>query len=356
MKFDFCIGNPPYQGDNHQQLYPDFYLAAQDIAGCIEMIFPTGWQQPKNANNLAKLNTKEVKEDRQIVLINNVQNVFPNVSGAEWTNVIIWKKGYDNHLNGQQLVYTNGQVPEKKKLVWDKSDLSSIVPYPIILNINDKVIALNEKSIDNIIESQTKFNLDNLYKEHPEFKSIIGSNGKDKRVRNDAFNKISLFTNVPMKSDDVKIFGLFNRQRTVRYIHRRYLDVTPKSFMQYRVLLPEAAGVGFGCKLSRSIIIEPNQGLTQTFISFGGFDKKQDAVNCAKYIKTKFVRALLSILKITRRNNKDVWKYVPLQDFTDKSDIDWSKSVHEIDLQLYKKYGLDEKEIAFIEEKVKAMD
>ena len=65
---------------------------------------------------------------------------------------------------------------------------------------------------------------------------------------------------------------------------------------------------------------------------------------------------MLGILKTNQNGKREVWAYVPLQDFTDKSDIDWSKSVHDIDLQLYQKYGLDEKEIAFIEEKVKAME
>ena len=46
---------------------------------------------------------------------------------------------------------------------------------------------------------------------------------------------------------------------------------------------------------------------------------------------------------------------IPLQDFTNHSDIDWSKSIHEIDQQLYRKYGLDEKEIDFIETHVKEM-
>ncbi|MCH4007241.1 MAG: hypothetical protein LKE86_08795 [Eubacterium sp.] len=64
---------------------------------------------------------------------------------------------------------------------------------------------------------------------------------------------------------------------------------------------------------------------------------------------------MLGVLKITQDNNPEKWKYVPLQDFTDKSDIDWSKSVHDIDLQLYRKYGLDEDEINFIETHVKEM-
>ena len=71
---------------------------------------------------------------------------------------------------------------------------------------------------------------------------------------------------------------------------------------------------------------------------------EDEAKACLKYIKTRFLRTMLGVLKITQENNKDTWKYVPLQDFTSKSDIDWSKSIHEIDLQLYKKYGLNKEE------------
>ena len=65
---------------------------------------------------------------------------------------------------------------------------------------------------------------------------------------------------------------------------------------------------------------------------------------------------MFGTLKITQDNNKDTWRNVPLQDFTSNSDIDWSQSVADIDKQLYKKYGLSESEIAFIEEKVQAME
>lgn len=75
-----------------------------------------------------------------------------------------------------------------------------------------------------------------------------------------------------------------------------------------------------------------------------------------KYVKTKFARTMLGILKRTQDNPPEKWKYVPLQNFTSNSDIDWSKSVAEIDRQLYKKYLLDEKEIDFIESYVKEMN
>ena len=69
-----------------------------------------------------------------------------------------------------------------------------------------------------------------------------------------------------------------------------------------------------------------------------------------KYVKSKFARTLLGILKVTQDNS-----FVPLQDFTSKSDIDWEKSVAEIDRQLYAKYELSEEEITFIESMIKPM-
>ena len=75
-----------------------------------------------------------------------------------------------------------------------------------------------------------------------------------------------------------------------------------------------------------------------------------------KVYKTKFARALLGVKKVTQHNPKATWEYVPMQDFTAASDIDWSKTICEIDAQLYAKYNLTAEEIAFIESKVKEME
>lgn len=98
-----------------------------------------------------------------------------------------------------------------------------------------------------------------------------------------------------------------------------------------------------------SIIAKPFQAATQTFLSLGAFDTELEAINAQKYIKTKFARALLGISKVTQHTAPKTWRYVPLQDFTANSDIDWSRSVSEIDRQLYAKYDLSADEIAFIE-------
>ena len=62
---------------------------------------------------------------------------------------------------------------------------------------------------------------------------------------------------------------------------------------------------------------------------------------------------MVGILKVSQNLYQNVYEYVPIQDFTAKSDIDWTQDVNDIDKQLYKKYGLNKKEIAYIEEIIK---
>lgn len=125
----------------------------------------------------------------------------------------------------------------------------------------------------------------------------------------------------------------------------------------YKVLVPRANGTGkLGEILSTPIIAKPKEGYTQTFIGIGSFENIEEADATLKYIKTKFARAMLGILKITQDNDREKWRKIPLQDFTKKSDIDWTKSISEIDQQLYKKYELNEEEINFIETNIKEME
>ena len=124
----------------------------------------------------------------------------------------------------------------------------------------------------------------------------------------------------------------------------------------FKVLLAKSNGNGtFGETLSTPFIGKPKQANTQTFISLGMFETETEAQNLLLYIKTKFFRCLLSTMKVTQDNKQKVWINIPIQNFTSDSDIDWSKSISEIDQQLYKKYDLSEDEINFIETHVKEM-
>ena len=135
---------------------------------------------------------------------------------------------------------------------------------------------------------------------------------------------------------------------------------------KWKVILPKSNGSGaLGEVLStpligqpligQPLIGQPLIGHTQSFISIGAFETENEADALLKYVKSKFARAMLGILKVTQDNKKAVWKYVSLQDFTDKSDINWNTSIANIDKQLYKKYGLSQEEIDFIETHVKEM-
>ena len=154
----------------------------------------------------------------------------------------------------------------------------------------------------------------------------------------------------------VKILGRENNKRKYMYLKREFVIDNPY-IDTFNVTLPESNGSGkFGEKLSTPLVSKPSFGSTDTFINIGNFETLYEAESCLKYIKTKFTRALLGVKKVTQHNPSKVWKYVPLQDFTENSDIDWSKSIPEIDQQLYKKYGLSPEEIEFIEEKVQEME
>lgn len=234
--------------------------------------------------------------------------------------------------------------------------IGTFTPYEELNSIIHKVAPLNEaESITSIIYVQNRFNLDNLYMDYPDFRDNIGSNGRDKRFRNNIFEKIPLFIESKKSSEDICVIGVVNNKRQWRCFPRKYTDLSHENLDKWKVLVVRVNGRGtLGEVLSTPIIAEPGKGYTQTFIGIGAFENKEEAENALKYIKSKFARTMLGVLKITQDNNKDTWSKVPSQDFTANSDIDWT-AVDNIDKQLYKKYGLSEKEIEFIEEKAKEM-
>ena len=183
----------------------------------------------------------------------------------------------------------------------------------------------------------------------------------DKLGRRRSYFRTSAFFDMPdffvdkeNVTHNVKIIGLQRgNRRTERYVERKVLN--DLNIDKWKVLLPEANGGGSFGVLGTPILAGPSVGSTESFIQVGSFKTKDEAQRCMNYIKTRFCRFLLGTLKVTQHNPKNTWKNVPLQDFTANSDLDWSCSIAEIDQQLYKKYGLDQHEIDFIETRVKEM-
>ena len=153
----------------------------------------------------------------------------------------------------------------------------------------------------------------------------------------------------------LRVLGRINNERVYRFIAAKYVNEV-SNLNYYKAFMPGAVGTGeFGQAVAIPIVGYTKDSSTETFFSIVKFDYIEETENVITYVKTKFCRTLLGVLKKTQANTPSKWAYVPLQDFTSHSDIDWSKSIHEIDLQLYKKYDLDEKEIEFIETHVKEM-
>lgn len=155
--------------------------------------------------------------------------------------------------------------------------------------------------------------------------------------------------------DYVQVLGLIKNRRIARWLRSDYIT-GPESFGAYKVAIPAANGSGhLGEVLSSPRVVGAKVAVTQTFITIGSFDGHSEADACLVYVKTKFARSLLGVLKITQHNPAKAWRYGPLQDFTSASDIEWSKPIPGVDQQLYAKYKLDADEVRFIETHIKAM-
>ena len=232
-------------------------------------------------------------------------------------------------------------------------DFGSIGTFTIYEELNDILKRIlphvkNNGSLASISFVASKFNTDQLFADYPIYE------GHERRMSSNVLSFDCFHSE--FSDGDVLIYGVVGGKRTQRYIASKYVDMTDDNIPLYKIVTPKADGNGtFGDPLTNPELLPTNSGFTHTFLGIGGFSTEYEAKSCLKYIKTKFARSLLGILKITQDLNAEKWKYVPLQDFTPNSDIDWSKSIHEIDLQLYRKYGLDEKEIEFIESHVKEM-
>ena len=107
--------------------------------------------------------------------------------------------------------------------------------------------------------------------------------------------------------------------------------------------------------VSRTEIIGPNDVCTDSYLIIGASEDKSIVENEYKYIQTRFARFLLMLAVSSINLSPDKFQFIPLQDFSASSDINWNKSISEIDQQLYAKYGLSDKEIAFIEKLIKPM-
>lgn len=341
MKFDFCIGNPPYQEDNENSVrkspvYNQFMDAAYEIADVVELITPGRFLF--DAGQTPKVWNRKMLNDNHFKVLHyekNATSVFPNTD-----------------IKGGVVI----SVRNKKK---DFGKISTFTPYKELNSVYRKVKDLSDVFMDTIVSQRGMYRLtESFFVDFPYASERVGE-GTGNMIVSNIFEKLpeAFIDNKPKDSKEyIRIFGRANNNRVFRYIKSSYV-INNDYISCYKVFFPEANSSGkFGEKLTMPAIGSPNEGATDTFINIGILETQKEAQAVINYIRTKFLRALLGIKKATQHTPRSVWDTIPLQDFSSKSDIDWTKSIKEIDQQLYKKYGLSQEEIDFIENNVKEME
>ena len=342
MKFDFVIGNPPYQdetiGENKGFAPPVYHLFLDEtyaLGDKVEMIHPARFLF--NAGSTPKQWNEKMLNDKHFKVLfyeENADTVFPN------TDI---KGGITISYHDKSKEY------EAVRIFTQYSYLNSIL---------GKVNSKSKKALDSIGVSSYSYHFtDTMHYENPGAKEVQ-SKGHEYDLKSNIIEKLPAIFHDTMPQDGkeyIIIVGRANNERVNKFIRKAYIN-NVINLDKYKLFIPKASGKGaFGETLGSIIVAEPNMGYTETFFSIGQFTNEAETLNLLKYIKCKFSRALLSVLKKTQNVTPSNFKYVPLQDFTPDSDIDWSVSVADIDKQLYKKYGLSPEEIEFIETHVKEM-
>lgn len=343
MKFDVVIGNPPYQekakGDSTKDtpVYHHFYNLAGAISDRYCLISPGRFLF--NAGSTDKRWNEQMLNDKHLKVKYYEADSNKVFSGT-------------NIMGGVAVLYRDTNS--------DFGEIGTFSAHPVLFSILQKVSSVRDKSLHEIITNRGQYRYSDLiYQEYPELMKSVS----DRRIASNAFSKLKeMFTAEPPDNANefIKIFGRDENTRCYKWFRTIYMN-SPENLNYYKIVVPKANGSAPIGDYSNTPVIgkpemlEPGVGYTETFIGIGCFKDIVEAQNALKYIKSKFARVLLGILKTTQDNTSEKWRLVPLQDFTSKSDIDWSGDVRGIDLQLYRKYKLNSKEVDFIENAVRTL-
>lgn len=348
MKFDVVIGNPPYQNQGvgekarDEPIYNYFMDESYKIGKKTILITPARFLF--NAGQTPKKWNKKMLSDPHLKVINfeaNSNKIFTNtnIEGG----IVITYRDYEEVFGA----------------------IKTFIPLTQLENIYQKVKQKSSKFLDSIHHTRSSYKFsEEVYDDFPEGNKTTKTAEK-LSIGSNIFKKFPevFFNDKPdTKNEYGRIYGLEKGKRKFKWIKKKYISAH-ENFENYKVFVPKSNGSGSIGKVDSTQVIgapdigDQYVGHTQTFISFGSFKTLYEATSLQKYIKTKFCRVLVGTKKVTQDNaRKDIWMNVPIQEFGSNSDIDWTKSISEIDRQLYKKYGLNNEEIDFIETNIKEME
>lgn len=350
MKFDIIISNPPYQlsdGGAGASARPIYQLFIQNAIALnpeyLSMIVPSRWMiGGKGLDDFRK----QMLLDKHLAVLHdyvNAKECFPNNEINGGVCYFVWSKKH----NGKCSIYShlNGKVNKSERFLAEK-DTDIFIRFEQLISIKNKVLARRPATLDSIVSARKPYGLEAETMLSPEKYGLPA------------------FSDSPLENG-FAILGLGEKgRRTIKYLPHDYpIPKVSPCLNKYKVFISEANGAAgqIGNPIPARIIgrpevAKPNTLCTETFLEIGPFKSSVEAENLCKYIKTKFFRCLVGIQKQTQHTTQKAYRFVPIQDFSNSSDINWNQSIGEIDEQLYKKYALTQEEIEYISTMIEEMD
>lgn len=322
MQFDVIIGNPPYQlntdgyGNQARPIYHQFIDQSKRLdPRFLVMVTPARWFSGGMGLNDFRRSMLSDKRMRSIVDYPKLYEAFPGVKIRGGIQYFLWSRDYDGPCEIQTI--WDGQ-PTGPPVTRHLDDYDVLVRRNEAVPILEKIRAKAEPTMDTRVSSQRPFGL------ATNFKGLDTSTGLRSPVK------------------------LFANQR-VAWIEQSQIPVNSDWACEWKVLMTRIQGTSAAVEtkfLSKPIIAEPGTACTETYLVAGHFKTETEARNLAQYLRTRFVRFLVSVRKPSQDALKPVYGFVP-----DVSvDEEWT------DAKLYRRYGLTEDEIAFIESQVAEHD
>lgn len=341
MNFNAIVGNPPYQlagasgGNNDAPIYQIFSKISNDLTtDYASIILPARWFAAGRENLLGDyrkemLNCGHIK---QMVTHSNGRDIFPNVEIKGGICYYLFDKKYNGKCDytlAQKGILTQGEV--------DLSRFDILIRNPKVAGIVAQVIDIASQTptryVDSIISNDTPF-------------------GIPSNPRTSTKTPFKVYTNKTDKHD-VILYHIENQKRKIEYVAYDDIRKNRADVDKPKVFVPGTGGSGIDpyvlgrpeCAVSHSVC-------SQSYL-YAAFESDDEAKNFFKYLHTKFLRILVSAMKITQSAPQRVYRFVPMQNYTNQSDINWSKSIPEIDKQLYDKYKLKYDDIQYINNSLK---
>lgn len=332
MKFNAIVGNPPYQimdgggaGYSALPVYQDFVNISRVInPQFMSLIIPARWYAGgKGLDNFRDT----MLQDRRINLLfdfTESKDCFPSADIAGGICYFLWNRKYKG-----KCIVTSVSNNERNSNLRDLGEFSTFIRQSEAISIVHKIIDETIITLDNIVYSRKPFGLDNNYV------------GKQKPY-----------------DHCITVYG----SQGISYADKDVVSQNTELIDNWKVIASKASAQGGRADkdgkrkvIPKIEVLMPNVVCTESYLLLSSFKNEDSANNLCKYVKSKFFRFLLSLKVITQNISKDCFRFVPLQDFTANSDIDWNQSIAEIDAQLYRKYNLNNDEIDFIERMIKPM-